>query len=266
MPDDVPATPALPVLDHVAVGTKTLDDGWQLFGGLLGGAWAYGGYSPGFWWGQLGFSAGPKVELLTPTVGPDAAFLERFLAERGPGVHHLNFVVPAIEVTLGKVRALGIEPVGIRLQNPRWKEAFLHPSDAYGTVIQVAEQERPPEPSSPPAGLGEPGRSCALSLIEQRVADIDGAVRLFREALDGEVMSQRETPDGPVAELGWPNLARLRLVQSAADGPGSMGSGQGIRRLRFTRNDGCFGPADLEEAAALARRLGVTLQLGEANQ
>ena len=263
MPDDAPRADAQPVLDHVAVGTKTLEDGWQLFGGLLGGAWAYGGYSPGFWWGQLGFSAGPKVELLTPTIGADAAFLERFLAERGPGVHHLNFIVPAIEVTLGKVRALGIEPVGIRLGNPRWKEAFLHPGDAYGTVVQVAEQERPPEPSSPPAALGEPGRSCALSLVEQRVADIDGAVRLFRDALDGEVVSQRDTPDGLVAELSWPNLARLRLVQSAADGSASMRPEQGIRRLRFTRDDGTFGPAEVEKAAVLARRLGVPLQLGE---
>jgi len=85
------------------VGTSSLGDGWELFGELLGGAWAYGGDSPGFWWGQLQFSAGPKVELLTPTGGADAAFLERFLAARGPGFHHLNFLVPAIEVTLGKI-------------------------------------------------------------------------------------------------------------------------------------------------------------------
>jgi hypothetical protein len=71
------------VLDHLAVGTPALADGWELFGGVLGGTWAYGGDSPGFWWGQLEFAAGPKVELLTPTGGPDAAFLERFLAAKG---------------------------------------------------------------------------------------------------------------------------------------------------------------------------------------
>jgi hypothetical protein len=38
------------VLDHLAVGTGTLADGWDLFGGVLGGAWAYGGHAPGFWW------------------------------------------------------------------------------------------------------------------------------------------------------------------------------------------------------------------------
>ena len=55
------------VLDHVAIGTRALTDGWDLFGGLLGGSWVYGGDSPGYWWGQLQFRAGPKIELLTPT-------------------------------------------------------------------------------------------------------------------------------------------------------------------------------------------------------
>ncbi len=261
MPDNVRATQRVAVLDHVAVGTSTLADGWELFGGLLGGVWAYGGHSQGFWWGQLQFSAGPKVELLTPTGGSDAAFLERFLAGRGPGFHHLNFIVPDIEVTLRKIAALGIQPVGVRLQNPQWKEAFLHPGDAHGTVIQVAEQAGTPGPSRPPADLGESGPPCSLSMIEQRVGDIDGALRLCREALDGEVVSRPGVSGGSVAEVSWPNGARLRLVRSA--GPrGRPDSGEGITHLRFTRDDGVFGSADLDKAAVLSRRLGVSVQLG----
>ncbi|MGH3214242.1 MAG: hypothetical protein ACRDL9_06660, partial [Trebonia sp.] len=86
-------------LDHLAIGTATLGGGWELFGGVLGGTWVYGDDSPGFWWGQLKFAAGPKIELLTPTGGPDAAFLERFLAGRGAGPHHFNFLVTDIEDT-----------------------------------------------------------------------------------------------------------------------------------------------------------------------
>src|SRR5579864_4563962 len=78
------------VLDHLAIGTPSPTDGWDLFGGVLGGTWAYGGDSPGFWFGQLGFAAGPKIELLAPAGGPDAAFLERFLAGHGPGPHHVT--------------------------------------------------------------------------------------------------------------------------------------------------------------------------------
>jgi methylmalonyl-CoA/ethylmalonyl-CoA epimerase len=249
------------VLDHVAVGASSLAHGWELFGGLLGGSWAYGGHSPGFWWGQLRFSAGPKVELLTPTGGPDAAFLERFLADRGPGVHHLNFIVPDIDVTLGKIRALGVAPVGVRLEDPRWKEAFLRPGDAYGTVVQVAEQSGPPPSSNPPAGLGEPGPSCSLSVIEQRVADIDGAARLFQEALDGKIVSRQDVAGRSEAELSWQNGATLRLVQCAVDRQDSPLSAEGIAHLEFSRDDGRFGPADLEQAADLARQLGVSVRL-----
>ncbi len=127
------------VLDHVAIGGRVLTDGWELFGGLLGGSWVYGG-DVGFWWGQLGFAAGPKIELITPTASPGSEFLERFLTARGAGPHHFNFIVPDIAKTLARIRATGIEPVGVRLDNANWKEAFLHPKEAFGIVIQVAQQ------------------------------------------------------------------------------------------------------------------------------
>jgi hypothetical protein len=102
------------VLDHFAIGTPALADGWDLFGGVLGGTWAYGGDSPGYWWGQLEFAAGPKIELLAPTGGPDAAFLERFLVARGAGPHHFNFLVTDIEST----RRRRVQRPGLRARRP----------------------------------------------------------------------------------------------------------------------------------------------------
>ena len=254
------------VLDHVAIGTRVLRDGWDLFGGLLGGSWAYGGDSPGFWWGQLEFRAGPKIELLTPAGDSDADFLERFLASRGAGPHHLNFIVPDISAALSRVRALGIEPVQVSLVNATWKEAFLHPKDAYGIVIQVAEQSGPPPELAAPAQLPAPGPPAAFTLVEHYVADIDGAVRLFGEALEGEVVSRTDTSDtsdAAVAELSWENGARLRLVQAtpAAGGAGPHRGG-GPGHLHFVRDAGQFSPADRSLGMDLARRLGISLQLG----
>src|SRR5580692_10807663 len=57
------------VLDHLAIATDRLADGWELFGAVLGANWVYGGGS-GFWFGQVRFAAGPKIEMLTPTAGP----------------------------------------------------------------------------------------------------------------------------------------------------------------------------------------------------
>jgi methylmalonyl-CoA/ethylmalonyl-CoA epimerase len=242
------------VLDHVAVAARELSDGWHLFGGVLGGSWVYGGDSPGFWWGQLGYASGPKIELLTPTGGPDAAFLERFLATRGAGPHHLNFIVPDINDTLGRVRAGRIEPVQVGLANPAWKEAFLHPRDVDGIVIQVAEQAGPPPRLAAPTELPAPGVPTAFVLIEHYVSDLDAAARLYTGALDGQVVAGTDS-DGAVVELAWDNGARLRLIQT---GTGSVG---GLGQLTFARDGGRFSSPDRRQAAELAGRLSVSVQL-----
>ncbi len=240
------------VLDHLAIGTPALTDGWELFGGLLGGTWAYGGDSPGFWWGQLEFAAGPKIELLTPTGGPDAAFLERFLAARGAGPHHFNFIVTDIQATLAGLQALGIEPVQVNLANPNWKEAFLHPRSAHGIVIQVAQQAGSPPADARPANFPEAGPPASLDLIEYRVGDLAGATRLFTEALDGRL----EAADRDAAELTWPRGKRIRLVR--VDG---LPLGGSLHHVRFTRAEGEFSAADQERAGLLAKRLGLAVEL-----
>ena len=240
------------VLDHVAIGTRDLADGWQLFGGLLGGTWAFGGDSPGYWWGQLGFARGPMIELLTPADGPDAAFLERFLAARGAGPHHFNFHVTDIEATLARARALGIEPVGVDLSHPRWKEAFLHPRTAHGIVIQVAQQAGEPRADTPPAGLPAPGAPAAFGLIEHHVGDLASATRLFTEALDGRL----EAAGDDTAELTWPGGKRIRLVREEGLPLGGL-----LHHIGFTRADGAFTTQDRQRAGLLAKRLGLTVEL-----
>jgi len=240
------------VLDHLAIGTPALTDGWELFGGVLGGTWLYGMDSPGFWWGQLEFAAGPKIELMTPTSGPDAAFLERFLASRGAGPHHFNFIVTDIEATLARIRALGLEPVGVNLANPYWKEAFLHPRSAHGIVIQVAQQAGSPRADTPPAEFPQPGPATSFDLIEHRVGDLPGAQRLFTEVLDGRL--EAAGPDA--AELTWPGGKRIRLVRQ--DG---LPLGGTLHHVRFARADGAFSAQDRERAGLLAKRLGLTVEL-----
>ncbi len=250
------------VLDHVAIGTRALADGWNLFGGLLGGSWVYGGDSPGFWWGQLEFLAGPKIELITPTGGPDASFLERFLTARHAGPHHLNFIVPDIGAALSRLRAAGLEPVQVSLASATWKEAFLHPRDAFGIVIQIAEQAGPPPWLAPPAGLPAAGPRSAFVLVEQHVTDLAGALRLFAEVLEGEVVGQPDLAEATAAELTWGNGARLRLVRAAGASRG-LAPRVGLGQLRFARGEHEFSAADRARMAELAGRLGVSLKLGE---
>jgi methylmalonyl-CoA/ethylmalonyl-CoA epimerase len=240
------------VLDHFAIATPALADGWELFTGVLGGTWVYGMDSPGYWWGQLEFAAGPKIELLTPTGGPDAAFLERFLAARGAGPHHLNFIVTDIQATLTRIQAVGIEPVGVNLTNPNWQEAFLHPRSAHGIVIQVAQQAGTPPAGTPPAEFPERGPAAAFDVIEHHVGDLAGATRLFTEVLDGRL----ETAAADAAELSWSGGKRIRLVRE--DG---LPLGGSLHHVRFTRAGCSFGTQDRERAGLLAKRLGLTVEL-----
>ena len=239
-------------LDHLAIGTPTLADGWELFCGVLGGTWVYGMDSPGYWWGQLEFAAGPKIELLTPTGGPDAAFLERFLAARGAGPHHFNFIVSDIRATLARIRELGIEPVGISLDYPAWREAFLHPRDAHGIVIQVAQQGGSPPRSSPPQALPEPGPPTRLDLVEHHVGNLDGAVQLFRDVLDGQL----DAAGAGIAELTWSGGKRIRLVRE--DG---LPLGGAVHHIGFARVHGTFSTQDRQRAGLLAKRLGLAIEL-----
>jgi methylmalonyl-CoA/ethylmalonyl-CoA epimerase len=239
------------VLDHFAIGAPDLADGWELFCGVLGGTWVYGCDSPGYWWGQLEYAAGAKIELLTPTGGPDAAFLERFLAAHGAGPHHFNFLVTDIDDVLGRIRAFGIEPVGVDVASAHWKEAFLHPRDAHGIVIQVAQQDGAP-PDSPPEELPEPGPATRFDLAEHHVSDLDRALRLFRDVLDGQV----ETAGPDAAELTWPGGSRIRLVREEG-----LPRGGALHHLRFSRAAGAFSAQDRERAALLAKCLGVSVDL-----
>jgi len=238
-------------LDHLAVGTPDLSSGWDLFAGALGGTWAYGGDSPGFWFGQLKYAAGPKVELLKPTGGPDAAFLKRFLDSRGAGPHHYNFIVSDIEETLARFATADLEPVGVNLTNPFWKEAFLHPRAAHGIVIQVAQQAGEPR-SRQPAELAESGPPTRFDLIEHHVSDLDGAVRLFRDVLDGHL----DVASDGAAELTWPGGKRIRLVRE--DG---LRHGGALHHVRFTRVAGPVSTEERERASLLAKRLGLAVEL-----
>jgi methylmalonyl-CoA/ethylmalonyl-CoA epimerase len=79
------------------------------------------------------------VELLRP-LGPDTA-VGKFLARKGPGLHHVAYAVEDIDATLERLAAGGFELIdreaktGIR--NSR--VAFLHPRSIGGVLTEVIE-------------------------------------------------------------------------------------------------------------------------------
>ncbi len=129
--------------DHTAIGVARLEDAVPLFRDVLGGKPLGTGEvsQKGFQTMQFGYADGGKIELIAP-LGEDS-FMHRFLRERGPGVHHLTFIVRNLEELVSHLKAAGYRVVGEDYGNPHWKEAFISPLSANGTVVQLAESDQP---------------------------------------------------------------------------------------------------------------------------
>jgi methylmalonyl-CoA epimerase len=81
-----------------------------------------------------------RIELMEPLVA--AGSLDRFLATRGEGIHHLAFEVPDIERALARARSAGARLID---ESPRrgahgTRVAFIHPSSAHGVLIELIER------------------------------------------------------------------------------------------------------------------------------
>ena len=80
---------------------------------------------------------GGRVELLTPL--EDDSPVGRFLASRGPGMHHVAFEVDDIRAALDSLRREGAELID---EEPRagmfgLQVAFVHPDSVHGVLSEV---------------------------------------------------------------------------------------------------------------------------------
>ena len=83
-----------------------------------------------------------EVELLEPT-DPDTP-VGRFLAKRGPGLHHIAYHVSDLPGQLSRLAADGMELID---REPRsgaggHQVAFLHPRSTGGILIELVEEHR----------------------------------------------------------------------------------------------------------------------------
>jgi catechol 2,3-dioxygenase-like lactoylglutathione lyase family enzyme len=125
-------------LDHVAIGVVDLKPAGEFLVDELAAEFLGAGPGPGYRMGQWRFSNGGRLELLEPNGDPDS-FMKRFVEGPGPGIHHVTFKVPDLAIACDRVRAAGYEIVGYSDAKAAWREAFLHPKQAQGIVVQFAE-------------------------------------------------------------------------------------------------------------------------------
>ncbi len=141
-------------LDHVAIATWDASGPARLLTEVLGGRFLSGGDATraGFRWLQFVLPGG-KVEVIEPLHAD--GFLHRFLSRRGPGLHHMTLFVRDLESSIPRLTESGYQPVDVDLSHEDWKEAFLHPRDTSGVLIQLAQVPEGSEPPPPDRSLEE---------------------------------------------------------------------------------------------------------------
>lgn len=88
----------------------------------------------------IGLRAGESlVELLQPS--ESGSPVAKFLAKRGPGIHHICLAVDDIDATLERCRAAGVALIdeAPRIGAEGKRIAFLHPRATAGVLVELSE-------------------------------------------------------------------------------------------------------------------------------
>jgi catechol 2,3-dioxygenase-like lactoylglutathione lyase family enzyme len=198
--------------DHIAIAARRIADAPAVLAGRLGGHPAYGAPSEAYTWATWRYANGGCLEVLEPR--GDDGFLHRHLAARGAGIHHVTFRVPSLAAVCVRATAHGYRIVGYDDSDPSWSEAFLHPKEALGIVVQFAESrvEPAPRPWSAPPGPAQPPPPVAIVGLRLRARSAERADTQWRRVLEGE----RTEADG-VLLYRWPDSPMRLAVEIAPD-------------------------------------------------
>jgi methylmalonyl-CoA epimerase len=130
----------LSAIDHVGVAVEDLDGALALYRDSLGMTLVHRETVV-----QQGVEAvlldigDSHIELLAP-LGPETA-VGRFLARRGPGLHHVAYRVADVESTLRQLAAAGLRLID---EQPRQgirnsRVAFVHPGGTGGVLTEIVQ-------------------------------------------------------------------------------------------------------------------------------
>jgi methylmalonyl-CoA/ethylmalonyl-CoA epimerase len=87
-----------------------------------------------------GLAAGDSLVELLEAEQPDSP-IAKFVAKRGPGIHHICLAVDDLDATLARCRAAGVRLIDEtpRLGAEGKRIAFLHPASTAGVLVELSE-------------------------------------------------------------------------------------------------------------------------------
>ena len=133
-----PSTPRGTRVSHIGIAVEALAETLPFFRDVLGLREVPLDDADGA--SIVGLRAGePLVELLEPE--SEESPIARFIARRGPGIHHICFAVDDLDATLERCSKAGIQLID---KKPRVgaegkRIAFLHPKSTGGVLVELSE-------------------------------------------------------------------------------------------------------------------------------
>ena len=129
-------------LDHVGIAVPDLEEACRLYVDVLGGT-AQSRETVVEQGVEVAFVAVPgsaRIELIAPL--DDSSPVARFLARRGPGMHHVCFRVPDLDEALDEAVRAGVELIDRRPRRGAGghRIAFLHPRALGGVLVELKEK------------------------------------------------------------------------------------------------------------------------------
>lgn len=125
-------------LHHVAIAVQDLDEAIATYGRLYGATVELRDRveSQGVEAAYLAVGSG-RIELVMPLA--EDTPVGRFLARRGPGMHHVGFSVPDVGQAVRELEEAGADVVDSK---PRaglggHEVSFVHPDSAHGVLVEV---------------------------------------------------------------------------------------------------------------------------------
>ena len=152
-------------IDHVSLAVKNYEGAVEFFTEILGAISQYQGTDNNlkYFWETFALGDLSRLEIIKPT--GKGSFLENFLRNKEGGIHHLVLQTPDILMTRKILDDNKIPYFGFNNYGDRWKELFIHPRDAFGVLLQIAEFK--PRDWLDPSWLTPEGEKWSVSKNEE---------------------------------------------------------------------------------------------------
>jgi methylmalonyl-CoA/ethylmalonyl-CoA epimerase len=127
-------------IDHVGIATADLETEVERYRATFGVGPAHRERIESQGVEEVLFALGDSYVQLLGALGPDTP-VGRFLERRGPGLHHVGYLVDDVAATLDRLRARGVRLVD-EVPRPGSRGttiAFVHPEGMGGVLVELVQ-------------------------------------------------------------------------------------------------------------------------------